>query len=297
MSSYKTIWSGDKDFCEKLAIGLEEILFPPADAVSLQKTDPIEEDEDSPWQVEAYFTQMPNENALRAIFETIGYAYQPAKPELLPDIDWVAHSLEGLGIVEAGRFLLYGIHDADKLPQDQNKIPIRIDANLAFGTGHHPTTSGCLKALGKISESDPNYRPQNILDLGTGSAVLAIAAAKIWNSPIIATDLDADSVDIAAHNAVQNKVKGIEFICADGFAHERINAAAPFDFIFANILAGPLIELAAPMAAHCQKDALIIIAGLLTRQEQDVIAAYETAGFTLADRLDQETWPVLTFRY
>ncbi len=296
MSSCKAIWQGDKAFCEKLAMGLEEILFPPADAVSLQKSDPIEEDADSPWQLEAYFAQLPEEDALRAVFAAIDQTYQPAKTELLPDIDWVAHSLEGLGIVEAGRFLLYGIHDADKIPQDQNKIPIRIDANLAFGTGHHPTTSGCLKALDKISKSDPNYRPQNILDLGTGSAVLAIAAVKLWNSPVIATDLDPDSVDIAAHNAVQNKVKGIEFICADGFAHKRIDSAAPFDFVFANILAGPLIELAPPMARHCQKDARVILAGLLTRQEQDVIAAYKTAGFTLVDRLDQETWPILTFQ-
>jgi ribosomal protein L11 methyltransferase len=296
MSSIKLVWQGDKTYCEQLAEALSGKLSPPADAIALQKADPIEEDEDSEWQIEIYFSKTPDDASLGAVFASLGLPFSEPHTETLPDIDWVAHSLEGLGVIEAGRFVLYGIHDADKLPQGQDRITIRIDANLAFGTGHHPTTSGCLKALGKIGGDAPDYRPQNILDLGTGSAVLAIAAVKLWDSPVLATDLDADSVDIAAHNAVQNKVKGIQFICADGFSHDRISAAAPFDFIFANILAGPLIELAAPMATHCQKGALVILAGLLTRQEQDVITAYEAAGFTLINRLDQETWPVLTFQ-
>jgi len=204
----------------------------------------------------------------------------------------VAHSLAGLGVVEAGRFVLYGIHDQDKVPDDESLIPIRIDANIAFGTGHHPTTAGCLTLLDRFS----GFAPKSILDLGCGSAILSIAAAKLWTRSILATDIDADSIAIANVNAALNNVAdNITAITANGFDHETITSTAPFDFVFANILAGPLKEFAPDMAKYVSKNGRVMLAGLMAEQEGSVIKAYNDAGFRLINRLDHETWPVLLF--
>ncbi len=139
-------------------------------------------------------------------------------------------------------------------------------------------------------------RPESVLDLGTGSAVLAIAAAKLWDGPVLATDIDAKSIDIARENAGLNGVDGlIDFAVADGFDDATIKAAAPFDFIFANILAGPLVELAPDMARHMKRGGRVMLAGLMTAQEEKVSAAYEAAGFRAAGRLDHVAWPVLLY--
>ena len=210
--------------------------------------------------------------------------------ETLPDIDWVAHALEGLGVVRCGRFVLYGVHDADKLPGDEGDIAIRIDANQAFGTGHHPTTAGCLSLLDRFA----GFAPKSILDLGCGSAVLAIAAAKLWGREILASDIDETSIAIAAENAALNGVSDrVTTLAAAGFDHAEIAAAAPFDFVFANILAGPLADLAPAMGEHVTKNGRVMLAGLMSEQEDKVVAAYADAGFRLINRLDQPTWPVL----
>ena len=290
MTQVKAVWHAmAKPDLEQLLMGLNEMLYPPANAVALQKLDPIAEDDESAWCLEAYFDQPREEAAFRSLFDALALDYVPVQWEDIPDLDWVAHSLEGLGIVNAGRFILYGIHDADKLPNDPKAVPIRIDANQAFGTGHHPTTAGCLKALEKCLA----FEPDNILDIGTGSAVLAIAAAKIWSTPVLATDIDPISIDIATKNAALNAVDTIDFICADGFQHPLIAARAPFDFIFANILAGPLVALAPAIANHASDKATIILAGLLEKQAPQVLSAYKAMGFHLHDRIDQETWPIL----
>ena len=292
MNTWKITWHSARAELNTAETLLSEVLFPPADAVSLIKDDAAKEEDVASWRLEVYFSQSPDASALQALFTNHGLDLGLGKIDQVPDIDWVAHSLEGLGIIEAGNFVLYGIHDVDRLPTDENLIPIRIDANLAFGTGHHPTTAGCLEILDQLDIAAPS----NVLDLGTGSAVLAIAAAKIWGCPILATDIDPESVEIAAKNATYNDVSGIDFICAAGFDHKDIGARAQFDFIFANILAGPLKQLAPEMADHAKPGATLILAGLLADQEDSVRAAYEQVGFIQINRLAHKTWPVLALR-
>lgn len=290
MPSHKLTWTGDRAALEKAGDALSELLWPPAGAVSLTKDDATVEDGASAWRLDAYFEDAPDMNAVNALAAEHGLG-EPA-PEELPDIDWVAHSLEGLGLVRCGRFVLYGVHDQDRLPNEDGDIPVRIDANQAFGTGHHPTTAGCLTLLDRFA----GWAPKSILDLGCGSAVLAIAAAKLWGRNILASDIDDNSVAIASENAALNSAGDrIKTVTAAGFDHPDIASAAPFDFVFANILAGPLAELAPAMADHVAKNGRVMLAGLMSKQEPGVVSAYETAGFRLINRLDQPTWPVLLF--
>ncbi len=290
MTSFKLTWTGPREPLEAAGDRLSEILCPPAGAVSLTKDDATVEDGETAWRLDAYFEDKPDMDAITAAIGDQGIG-EPAMEEL-PDVDWVAHSLDGLGIVRCGRFVLYGIHDQDKLPHEDGDIPIHIDANQAFGTGHHPTTAGCLTLLDRFA----GWAPKSILDLGCGSAVLAIAAAKLWGRDILASDIDEKSVEIAAENAALNDVGGkVKTITAAGFDHADIAAAAPFDFVFANILAGPLAELAPGMADHVAKNGRVMLAGLMREQEEGVVSAYEAAGFRLINKLDQSTWPVLLF--
>ncbi|MEM8770792.1 MAG: 50S ribosomal protein L11 methyltransferase [Pseudomonadota bacterium] len=291
---YKVTWRGARAAMEAAATLFSEAFHSTAHAVALTRIDePTAEGHDGEWQAEVYFEQEPEiahyEDAI-ASFDQSWRDVAPGTVERLPDIDWVAHSLEGLGVVHAGRFVLYGVHDKDKLPDDDQLIPIRIDANQAFGTGHHPTTAGCLTLLDRFA----GFAPKKIFDLGCGSAVLAIAASKLWNRTVLASDIDAASVAIATQNAALNESDDkVSVVEATGFDHKDIETAAPFDFIFANILAGPLKELAPQMAAHVQKNGRVMLAGLMAEQEKSVLTAYEKAGFRQINRLDHDTWPVL----
>lgn len=291
MPTLKAIWTGAEAALEAASVLLTDVLFPAANAVSLTRNDDAAADAAASWKLEAYFTERPDGDALAALLSETGLA-TPAIEEL-PDIDWVAHALEGLGLVEAGRFILYGAHDEDKLPDDAARIPIRIDASEAFGTGHHPTTAGCLILLDRFAGAAPRAA---VLDLGCGSAVLAIAAAKLWDVEVLASDIDEKSVEIANANIALNGVGDlVNAIVADGFADPRIRVRAPYDFIFANILAGPLVDFAPAMAGHVAPRSRIMLAGLMAAQEAGVRAAYEAAGFKVINRLDHDTWPVLLF--
>lgn len=290
MTTYKALWTGSEAALEAAGVLLTDVLFPPANAVSLTKHDDTAADDATAWKLEAYFTERPEDEALSALLADTGVGAPTV--EELPDVDWVAHALEGLGIIEAGRFILYGSHDADKLPDDGAPIPIRIDANQAFGTGHHPTTAGCLTLLDRFAGAPP----ETVFDLGCGSAVLAIAAAKLWDVEVLASDIDPKSVEIATENIALNGVDDlVNAIVADGFSDPRIRVRAPYDFVFANILAGPLVEFAPAMAAHVARRGRVMLAGLMANQEAGVVAAYEAAGFRLLNRLDHDTWPVLLF--
>ncbi len=291
MTSYKITWAGERAALHQASDALTELLWPPAGAVSLTKEDATVEDGASAWRLDAYFEAAPDMDAIQSLLADHGGLGEGALEEL-PNIDWVAHALEGLGVVRCGRFVLYGVHDADKLPNEDGDIPIRIDANQAFGTGHHPTTAGCLTLLDRFA----GFAPKKILDLGCGSAVLSIAAAKLWNRMVLATDIDPKSVEIATENVALNDVEDFVVMqTAAGFDHPDIATAAPFDFVFANILAGPLAELAPAMAEHVSKNGRVMLAGLMDEQEGKVAAAYEAAGFRQINRLDQPTWPVLLF--
>lgn len=289
MPTYKAVWTGTEAALESAGVLLTDVLFPPADAVSLTKHDDTAPDDATAWKLEAYFPERPDAEALSELLADSGVG-APSIEEL-PDIDWVAHALEGLGVVEAGRFVLFGSHDADKIADD-GRIAIRIDANQAFGTGHHPTTAGCLALLDRFAGAPPG----SVLDLGCGSAVLAIAAAKLWDVEVLASDIDARSIEIASENIALNGAGDlVNAIVADGFADPRIKVRAPYEFVFANILAGPLMEFAPAMADHVARRGRVMLAGLMADQEESVIDAYEGAGFKLLNRLAHQTWPVLLF--
>lgn len=291
MKTFKITWRGQRYALEAFSDALADHIDMAPDAISLLKDDTNAEDAQSDWSLEANFNELPDLVSTNIFAHDIA-GLEPGILEEVPDIDWVAHALEGLGVVRIGRFVLYGIHDADKLPDDSDLIPIRIDANQAFGTGHHPTTAGCLTLLNRFA----GFAPKAILDLGCGSAILSIAAAKLWNQKILASDIDEKSIEVATENVTLNGVAHkVKLLTAAGFDHPKIKSAAPFDFVFANILSGPLCELAPGMSAHVQKNGRVMLAGLLTKQENDVTAAYESAGFRLINRLDQPNWPILLF--
>ena len=209
--------------------------------------------------------------------------------ETLPDVDWVAKSLEGLKPVRAGGFVVHGSHDRDE-PRE-GEMAIEIEAGLAFGTGHHGTTSGCLEMLEQVVRQE---QPRNALDLGTGSAVLAIAVAKLAHIPVLATDIDPVATDVAADNVGLNGVSDhVETETATGFDHPVFAARGPFDLVIANILAGPLIELAPSMVQHVAPGGSIILSGILDRQGDAVLAAYTSQGFRHIRTLLREGWVTL----
>ncbi|MER8417232.1 50S ribosomal protein L11 methyltransferase [Mesorhizobium sp. M1329] len=225
------------------------------------------------------------EARLRGILAGLSLS-KPIAREALPDIDWVARSLEGLKPVRAGRFFVHGAHDRRK--RHSGELAIEIEAGLAFGTGHHGTTAGCLEMLEQVIRRE---HPRNALDLGTGSAVLAIAVAKLAHIPVLAADIDPVAVKVAAANARLNQVKGfIETVAAPGFHHPIFAARAPFDLIVANILARPLMRLAPQMAGNIALGGSIVLSGILGRQRDAVVAAYVGQKFRHVRTLHREGW-------
>ncbi|MCA1491676.1 50S ribosomal protein L11 methyltransferase [Sinorhizobium alkalisoli] len=205
------------------------------------------------------------EEALQA-----GFSHLPIEREVLPDIDWIAKSLEGLAPVRAGSFVVHGSHDRDKVKTGE--IAIEIDAGQAFGTGHHGTTAGCLEMLASVARA---RRIRNVLDLGTGSGVLAIAAWKLLHVPVLATDIDPVATRVATENARRNGVvSGLAFATAPGFHSTTFSANGPFDLIIANILARPLMKMAPELVLNLAPGGSVILSGILAEQRWKVLAAY-----------------------
>ena len=250
------------------------------------------EDDSGLWEVGAYFLEAPDETGLNALGQAQG-----AKPFVvseLPEIDWVAKVRRELSPVEAGRFFVFGSHDADKVPA--GRIALQIEATVAFGTGHHGTTLGCLRAFDRLYGA--GFRPAKVADIGCGTAVLAMAAASVLpGALVIASDIDEVAVDVARANVAINGLEGrVDCLEAAGFNHPDLATAAPFDLIFANILKGPLIELAPDMAAHAAAGGLLILSGLLVVQAEAVSSAYLAQGFRAEAREDIGEWSTLVFR-
>ena len=247
------------------------------------------EDGSGLWEIGAYFIDEPDDVELTLMAAAFG-----AKPFVVsevPETDWVAKVKRELSPVVAGRFFVYGSHDADKIPVGSE--PLLIEAAMAFGTGHHGTTLGCLRALDRLASA--GFIGKNVVDIGCGTAVLAMAAARIWPNPVVASDIDEVAVDVAAANVSCNDLDGrVTCLVAAGFEHETLHSAAPYDLIFANILKGPLIELAPDMAAHSAQGGIVILSGLLVEQAEDVLAAYDANGFDCETREDIGEWSCLT---
>jgi ribosomal protein L11 methyltransferase len=246
------------------------------------------------WDIIMHFAEVPDQGSIR---ELVALA---AGDEIARNItfdtveakDWVKATLDELVPVRAGRFVVHGRHDRAKIPP--NKLGIEIEAALAFGTGHHGTTRGCLVLLDQVLKA---HRPRRVLDLGTGTGVLAIAAAKALHDAVLASDIDPSSVLVAAENARLNGAGNlVEAIRATGFSAPQFAKRRPFDLVLANILANPLRQMATPMARHLAPSALVILSGLLPHQAQGVIAAYRARGLVLLRELRIEGWSSLLLR-
>ncbi len=270
---------------EALATALEELDPAPGGVGTFEI-----EDGSGRWEVGAYFDAPPDAVALALLAAAHGAA--PFAVSELPETDWVAKVRRELAPVEAGRFFVHGSHDADKVPAD--RIGLLIEAAMAFGTGHHGTTLGCLQALDRLEAT--GLRCARIADIGCGTAVLAMAAAHLWPdaAPLLASDIDAVAVEVATANLEVNGMTGrVRCVEAAGFAHPELAAAAPFDLIVANILMGPLIELAPDMAAHLAPGGHVVLSGLLVDQAEAVQAAYGEVGLAPTDRTDIGDWATL----
>ena len=249
---------------------------------------------DGRWDVTVHFAEPPDQPLVRELVANAagadiaeGIAFDTVEAK-----DWVKASLEDLVPVPAGRFVVHGQHDRERIAP--NKLGIEIEAALAFGTGHHGTTRGCLLLLDHVLKA---WRPRRVLDLGTGTGVLAIAAARALHEKVLASDIDPLSVQVARENARLN-VSGhlVQTIRATGFSAPQFADAAPFDLVLANILANPLRQLATPMARHLAPSALVILSGLLTHQAPGVIAAYRARGLVPVRHLRIEGWSSLLLR-
>lgn len=276
---------GDEQAAKRVVDVLTETFFDGEAAVAAF------ERPDGRWDVTVHFAEAPDQALLRELVAnaasreiagTLAFDTVEAK-------DWVKASLEDLVPVPAGRFVVHGAHDRERVPA--NKLAIEIEAALAFGTGHHGTTRGCLLLLDHVLKA---YRPRRVLDLGTGTGVLGIAAAKALKIGVLASDIDAPSVQVARENARLNEAGHLlRAVRATGFSAPAFARAAPFDLVLANILANPLRQLAGPMARHLAPRALVILSGLLTHQAPGVIAAYRARGLVPLQHLRIEGWSSL----
>jgi ribosomal protein L11 methyltransferase len=243
------------------------------------------------WDVAMHFAEPPDEELVRALVtQAAGEAAARAIVFAAVETrDWVRASLADLVPVHAGRYVVHGSHDRDRVAA--NRIAIEIEAALAFGTGHHGTTRGCLLLLDRVLR---RRAPKRVLDLGTGTGVLAIAAAKTLRRPVLASDIDPRSVLVARENAAFNGVGHlVEAIEATGFHSARFAERGPFDLVMANILAGPLRALAPALAAQLAPHGCVILSGLLPHQADSVVAAYRNAGLKLVRRIEIERWSSL----
>ncbi|KIZ36593.1 50S ribosomal protein L11 methyltransferase, partial [Rhodopseudomonas palustris] len=243
------------------------------------------------WAISLHFADPPDQAMVRELVAlaagddaAAAVAFETVAPQ-----DWVKSSLDALAPVRAGRFVVHGQHDRDRV--QPNQLGIEIEAALAFGTGHHGTTRGCLLLLDEVLHA---YLPRRILDLGAGTGVLAIAAAKALRCRVLASDIDPQAVAVCRENARLNGVGNlVESVCAIGFGAPAFAARAPFDLVLANILANPLRQLAGPMAQHLAPSAMVVLSGLLPPQAQGVIAAYRARGLVLVRHQIVEGWSSL----
>jgi ribosomal protein L11 methyltransferase len=249
------------------------------------------EDGSGLWEVGAYFLETPDDTGLLLL--AAAFDARPFAVSELPEIDWVAKVRRELSPVIGGRFYVYGSHDADTVPEGVE--PLLIEAAMAFGTGHHGTTLGCLKAFDALLGT--GVRPASVADIGCGTAVLAMAAARVLDGVMIASDIDEVAVEVAQTNVVANGLEG-RVLCleATGFEHPEIASRAPFELIFANILMGPLIEMAADLTRALASGGYAILSGLLNEQSDRVIAAYLAQGLGVAKRDEIGEWTTLTLK-
>lgn len=277
----------DFDFKPETAwrLALEEALEPLGAALVSFETDG-----GKGWHIEVIGEAKPSAVTVKAALKPFGNL--KAVIGVVPDKDWLAESRKGLAPIKMGPFFIHGEHDRGKAPK--NMIPLEIDAGMAFGTGRHETTSGCVKALLKLSKV---MKVKKALDIGTGTGILAFAVYHLFGVSVLAGDNDKDAVRVARENAAINGLKKhIRVLASDGYRAKSIRENGPYDLVTANILANPLISLAPDLAKSLAKNGRAILSGLLRTQEKDVLAAHQAVGLELDFRLRQNDWSVLVLK-
>ncbi len=276
----------------RTATALAELLDPPADAVAIFEI-PADDASAPPrgWRVDAYFIEQPDAGAVAdAIAALDGIARPDLVLEAVPDENWVTLSQAALPPVIAGRFTVHGSHDRARVVRGPSTI--MIDAGEAFGTAHHATTLGCLQAIDRLTRQ---RRPRTILDLGSGTGVLAIAAHRAApRARVVASDIDPIAVEVARANARANSALAIRHIVADGMPSPRRSGAVRFDLLIANILARPLVGLAGSISGRVERGGTLVMSGLLVPQARQVRAAYLARGFSLVRHDRIAGWSTLT---
>jgi ribosomal protein L11 methyltransferase len=241
------------------------------------------------WRMETIAEAKPRAADVRAALKRFGVTATIGK---VPQKNWVLESRKGLPPLKAGPFFIHGEHDRDKRPA--KGIALEIDAGMAFGTGRHETTMGCLKALLRLKKT---LKARRILDVGTGTGILAFAAWHLWQQPVIAGDNDKDAVRVARENAAINGLKKhIRVVMSDGYKAKAIRDRRPYDLITANILANPLIMLAPDLAKNLARNGRAVLSGLMNDQARDVLAAHRKVGLELDFRLRLGQWSVLVLK-
>lgn len=269
---------------EALGAAIEEILEP--EALGVLEV----EDGTGTWEVGVYLDARPDIAVLSLLAAVHGV--QDFVISELPPTDWVAKVRRDLKPIHAGRFWVHGSHDVGSAPD--GTVPLLIEAAVAFGTGHHGTTQGCLIALDKLVAG--GLRPRRVADIGCGTAVLAMAAAAVTGADVVASDVDPVAVDVALANSAANGIAGrVACVVAEGFGHPTLQGP-PFDLVLANILKGPLIALAPEMAERIVSEGHLILSGILNEQAADVRDVYCRSGFNDVESLQIGDWTTLTLR-
>ncbi len=293
--SWKLTLPCTRDEAELLGSSLDLLADLPEPPVLMSREpDPARPDS---WLLEAYFETEPDDALIAAVRALVpSAAGHAAIVERLAPADWLTLSQQGLAPVRAGRFFVCTPAHAHAIPSET--IAFIIEASLAFGTGHHETTAGCLEMLDRLKQQGARF--SEIADIGTGTGLLAFAAQRLWpRARVIASDIDPVAIEITAENATINGIatgrgrNAVELIVAAGLAHPRLRGRAPYDLLIANILAGPLIEMAPVLADAVEPGGSLILAGLLDIQAEAVANAYRRHGMRLADRIDNGDWPAL----
>lgn len=272
----------------------EEVFERHAEAVTMFMEDRSGiSDGECDWFLEGFSRTPPDRaaivSALAAVAAANGIDAPPLSVEMLPNVDWVLENLRDFPPISAGRFFVHGSHWEGKPPV--GAYGIEIDAGTAFGSGEHATTRGCLLALDSLARK---HRRRHVLDLGSGSGILGIAAAKCWAAMVVCTDIDPSAVKVLAGNAANNGVaRYVTAVVSDGYRNPVVGRGKPYDLIFSNILARPLCRFAPDLATHLAPDGLAVLSGLLERQERMVMANHERQGLTLKRRIVIDGWATL----
>ena len=270
------------------------------DSPPVLMTSEVDEARPDQWRLDAYFEHEPGQADLDLLVSLVPSA-EGVRPqvEAIFEQDWVTLSQQGLEPIQAGRFFVHTPAYRDAVPE--GAIAFEVDAGRAFGTGQHETTTGCLLALDRLKNEGASF--SDVADIGTGTGLLAFAAMRLWPSArALASDVDPVAIEVAEENAAINNIElgrargQLELVVADGMDHSRLKARAPYDLILANILAGPLIDLAPAIATALSPGGRLILAGLLDHQAENVTAAYRRNGLMPFFSIQRGDWPTLTLR-